>query len=471
MAGGKNGGNLIHVGGGYFQKGQNIKPDQWLCPNQECQKCGNDPRGHWVFGNKQYCNKCNTQRPAPNKIHLYRDSKWARKADGVIDNGGGGAAKGGGKGGKGGGATAENKLQKELRLLQERDQQQSKKDADRETQKEITRLKKKLDGGDVEEAEIEDDTSVDTGSIEKLQKAEKNRDDELKYWQGRLKTSKEGGDAEEITFVQQRHDDAKVEYEKAQTAVWDSQDPHEQMSKKTGKADRVRKQVVAEEKSLAAIMQEQADAEAKADECQVKIDAKIEKIEELKKQVRRLVEESHTIGVLVVGAGHESVGEIVDKHTKDTLGIFDHPLLAGNEEVRAKRPDVLALTQSIATALQALADINGKVRVGLDEAKAAVGEATSKKEAELEELQKKSANASKAADVVIPAVRRRSPKTEGAGGGSSSGDADQKAKAELQAAFAKPSNERNGEELLLTGRAGKSRKTARAADDMELSNV
>ena len=164
------------------------------------------------------------------------------------------------------------------------------------------------------------------------------------------------------------------------------------------------------------------------------------------------------------------MGEIVDKHTKDTLGIFDHPLLAGNEEVRAKRPDVLALTQSIATALQALADINGKVRIGLDEAKAAVVEDTSKKEAELEELQKKSANASKEADVVIPAVRRRSPKTEGAGGGSS-GDADQKAKAELQAAFAKPINERNGEELLLTGRAGKSRKIARAADDMELSNV
>ena len=112
MAGGKNGGNLIDVGGGYFQKGQVIKPDQWLCPNQSCQKCCNDPRGYWVFGNKHNCNKCNVERPALNKIILFRNSKWAKKAGGVVNNGGGGAAKGGGKGGKGGGAATESKLDK-----------------------------------------------------------------------------------------------------------------------------------------------------------------------------------------------------------------------------------------------------------------------------------------------------------------------------------------------------------------------
>ena len=48
---------------------------------------------------------------------------------------------------------------------------------------------------------------------------------------------------------------------------------------------------------------------------------------------------------------------------------------------------------------------------------------------------------------------------------------DQERKLELQAALAKPINERNGEEVVLTGRAGKLRKPALAADDMELANV
>ena len=152
------------------------------------------------------------------------------------------------------------------------------------------------------------------------------------------------------------------------------------------------------------------------------------------------------------------------------MQVFDDPLLAGDETVRAKRPDVLAFTNTIAQALHGLTAISNTVRSGLDTAKAAVVEATSKKAAELEELEKKTADAPKAAEVLIPAARRRSPNTE-TGGGSSSGGNDRQQKAELEAAFAKPINERNGEELLLTGRAGKHRKTARAADDMGLSNV
>ena len=166
------------------------------------------------------------------------------------------------------------------------------------------------------------------------------------------------------------------------------------------------------------------------------------------------------------------MGDIVDKYTKITLSMFDDPLLANDETVRAKRPDVLALTNAVAEALQKLSEIETTVRTGLDTAKVDVAQAASKKAAEAQDLAKKSADANKAAEVVIPPVHRRSPNASTtAGQPSSSGSNDQQRKLELQAALAKPINERNGEELVLTGRAGKSRKTARAADDMELANV
>ena len=268
--------------------------------------------------------------------------------------------------------------------------------------------------------------------------------------------------------MQQKHDEAKDEFERARKAVWDSKDPHEQMSNKTAKADRLRKQVTTWEKELADSLEEKEAAEAKAEACQVKIDETIDKIEDKKAEIKRLLEESTSIGEQVVGASHEGLGDLVDKHTKDTLSMFDDPLLAKNEAVRAKRPDVVHLTNAIADALQKLAQISTEVRGGLDVAKdQAAKDATAAAE-EAEEKAKKSADASKAANVVRTPAQRRSPTVPGS---SSSGGSSDQQRSALRSALAKPIHERNGEELVLTGRAGKFRKTDEAADDMDLSNV
>ena len=62
------------------------------------------------------------------------------------------------------------------------------------------------------------------------------------------------------------------------------------MSNKTAKADRLRKQVTTWEKELADSLEEKEAAEAKAEACQVKIDETIDKIEDKKAEIKRLLE-------------------------------------------------------------------------------------------------------------------------------------------------------------------------------------
>ena len=82
-------------------------------------------------------------------------------------------------GGKDGGGVAESAVDKKLRLLRQQD-------ADREKQKEIDKLEKKLKTGGGDEDEPEGAECGDAASLEKLQKVEKNREKELKYWQAEL---------------------------------------------------------------------------------------------------------------------------------------------------------------------------------------------------------------------------------------------------------------------------------------------
>ena len=136
--------------------------------------------------------------------------------------------------------------------------------------------------------------------------------------------------------------------------------------------------------------------------------------------------------------------------------------------MRAKRPDVVQITNVIAEALQKLAEISTAVRGGLDTAKEKAAKDATAAADDAEEKAKKSADAIKAANIVKPPTQRRSPTVPGSTSSESSGDQQRSA---LRAALAKPIHERNGEELVLTGRAGKVRKTETAADDMDLSNV
>ena len=148
---------------GFVKKVKNIKPDEWRCPNQECQKSCPDPRGYWIFANKDNCNRCNHKRPA--KPAFFKNSKWAKQAVGNGGNGGGGGPPK--AGGKEGGGAAESSVDKELRLLR-------KQDADREKQNEIDKLKRKLKTGAGNEDESEGAESGDAASLEKLQTVEKS---------------------------------------------------------------------------------------------------------------------------------------------------------------------------------------------------------------------------------------------------------------------------------------------------------
>ena len=173
------------------------------------------------------------------------------------------------------------------------------------------------------------------------------------------------------------------------------------------------------------------------------------------------------------GANPEGLSTLVDKQCAATLGLFDDPLLQGDETVRAKRPDVLQLTQTIAAALQQLVSINATVATGLGEAKEKAAKDAKTAAAEAREKEKVAADASKAADVIIR------PKTSEGGSASSASVPSVQEKADeitaLKAALAKPIGERNGEELVLAGRAAgkasKVRKIDTAAADLDLANV
>ena len=148
--------------------------------------------------------------------------------------------------------------------------------------------------------------------------------------------------------------------------------------------------------------------------------------------------------------------------------MFDDPLFKADETVRAKKPEVVSLTQIIADSLQKLAAINATVAAGLDTAKEKAANDAEAAAAEARNKEKVAADAKKAADTVVR------PKTaEGGSSASSSEKADEPTA--LQAALAKPIGERNGEELVLTGRAAgkasKVRKTETAAADLDLANV
>ena len=165
-----------------------------------------------------------------------------------------------------------------------------------------------------------------------------------------------------------------------------------------------------------------------------------------------------------MGATAEGLGDLVEQQCKGTLNMFDDPLLAADETVRAKRPDVLHITNAIAEALHKLAAITATVKSGLDAAKERAAKEAETAAADAKNKDNIYANAVKAADLV-------KPKGAEAGGSTSSSSTGGGKQTPLEAAMAKPIAERNGEELVLAGRAGEQRKTETAAADLDLANV
>ena len=216
---------------------------------------------------------------------------------------------------------------------------------------------------------------------------------------------------------------------------------------------------------MAEHMEEKLLAEKKAEECQGKIEEALDEIDETKAEIRKLLEESHTIREKMVGSTPEGIGELVDKQCSTTLGMFDNPLVATDECVRAKRPEVVQLTNTISECLKALALITSQIQGGLAEATKKTAADAEKAAVETEAKVQTLAKAQKAADVVA----QQSGSSSVAGGSASSSEPN--GKSALEAALAKPISQRSGEELRLTGRAGKIRKTENAAADLELSNV
>ena len=406
MANGKNGAlRNIDMGNGCFYKGRHIKPDEWLCPNPTCQHSTQDPRGFYVCCKNDHCPVCSVKMPK--KPKYFKDSDWAKPAAGGAGGGGGGA--GGGKGGgKGAGAKAkpESPQDKKLRELREKKKQQQQQQDNRKKQEEIDRLEAEL-GQDSETMEVDDAASGDVVSMEKLEQAMHRREKDLKYWQSVLSDLKKEGETDDE--AQAGHDRAKDLFEKARQAWWDSKDPHEQMSKKSSKSDRLHRKVVSMEKEVAEHMEEKLLAEQKAEECQTKIDMALDEIDETKAEIQKLLEESHTIREKMVGSTPEGIGELVDKQCAITLGMFDDPLVSTDECVRAKRPEVVQLTNTVGEALKALALITSQIKGGLDQATKKAAAEAEKSAADTKEKEKTLANAQKAADVVKSKAERKWP--------------------------------------------------------------
>ena len=114
-----------------------------------------------------------------------------------------------------------------------------------------------------------------TASLQKLELGMHRREEDLKWMQGKLKERE--GMPDQTT--QASHDLAKQQFEKARQVWWDVKDPHEQMSKKSAKADRLHRHVATMEGELSAHMLAKAAAEKEAEECHGKVDAVIDKIE------------------------------------------------------------------------------------------------------------------------------------------------------------------------------------------------
>lgn len=199
MANGKGNGKIISVGGGYSYTGRNVKPEEWLCPDAECQKCCPDPRGYYVFANRDTCNRCSAKKPK--NPYLFWQSSYFKGTPTAGGGGGKGGNVGGGKGkgGKGkGGVVNESTKDKELRELREKFDAQKRKEDDRGKQKEIDRLKKELDGPSHPKKATNDAASMEvdegaegsgesTASLQKLELEMLRREEDLKWMQGKLK--------------------------------------------------------------------------------------------------------------------------------------------------------------------------------------------------------------------------------------------------------------------------------------------
>ena len=196
-----------------------------------------------------------------------------------------------------------------------------------------------------------------------------------------------------------------------------------------------------------------------------KIDTTIDEIDATKAEIRKLLEESHSIREKMVGSSPEGINELVDRQCATTLGMFDDPLISQLDDVRSKRPEVVALTNTLADALRALALVTSQVKGGLDEAKEKAAVDAEKAATEAREKERTAADARKAAAVVT----RQSEASSAAKGPSPTTEQSEQAK--LEAALAKPILERTGEELCITGRAGKRTKTEAAAIEQDLANV
>ena len=446
--------NVVFDAAGFGKTVQKIKPMQWRCPKKNCSGHERHPNGYFVFQNKDQCNVCGTSKPSPKNITYFKDTPEGRAQ----------AAKGGGDGGgRGGGGSAESKEAKEIRETKERitrKQQQAELDKLKAVEKNLDAGAGGSVGGSGRPEPPGQGTDVDGGgiSLEKLERIRDRREDELKYWQGRLRDLKKEDETD--STVQEGHDRAKDLFEKARKAVWDEQDPHEQMSKKSTKSDRLNRKVTTLERELQEQMVEKQAAEAKADECQDRVNEIIVEIDSCKAERDKLLEESHTLSEKMVGSSPEGIGELVDRQCAGTLSMFDDPLIAELEDVRAKRPDVVALTNQIAEALRALAVVTAQVKGGLDEAKIKAAVEAEKAATAARETEKVAANAKKAADIIS--------KPNSFSSSSTAGPTEQ---AKLEAALAKPILERTGEELYITGRAGKRSKTETVAMDQEVANV
>ena len=167
------------------------------------------------------------------------------------------------------------------------------------------------------------------------------------------------------------------------------------MSKKSAKADHSNRHVATMDGELSEHMLAKAAAEKQTEECQAEVDAVIEKIEAAKADIRRLLEESHSIREKVGGAIPEGLVELVDKQCASTLSMFDDPLLKNDETVRARRPDVVTLTNAIADALRKLAEINTTVATGLEGAKEKAAKNAEAAAAEARDKEKVAADARK----------------------------------------------------------------------------
>ena len=422
------------------------RDDKWQT-SQNAWKCPFCSSDKWCRAQKTKCFECGKPKPTGKKLKLFSETSEGKLQQAEIEKRQ--------KQGNGGGTA-------------NRDSQNAVKEATREKDKEIERLKNELrkKPGNVQRKEDEDDEEESKPSLD-LEQHIKWAEEDVKAAQAKVKSRL--GDAaaqKELDGYMEIRDKLRQDYR-------DSKDPLEQIAKKSQRQKFLKDKRQGLKDKLVEAMAERAEAEKRVDELKQTEADLVAKIDKADEDIERLKTETFTLSEKEANQAPEEVTDMVDKACKSVLVMLGDPLFAPDISAQNQKAEVEAVHKSLAATLQQLAAITKTASEGLVQKRIEAAAAAERASAEAEARRAAAAAAVQASMAAEAASKSGTPaasSTTGTVAGAGGRDLPRRiARAPLpqsHAAWGKAVHERTDDEVLATAAPGKVAKTG-SGNDMD----